>query len=292
MLVVGEDMFFPNLLPLVSPIDSCSANELPSCLNVPADAIKRSASDASNDYMEISDVVELHHNSKNTKNEVTPNTSCAPDPPQATDNNPGTITEASESSPSGSVTPVRMSSPQMNSSVHNETSDTVSDLLTTPTRQDMPALSNLDRGKRAVCHTVSSPGERSLPGESPVLLRHRLGESPLARRKNITSSPVHQRGELGVLQPLSPEHGTEMNDQYDFLRRTLSHSHRRFSTRRRPNRKERRPEEGSEEENTAPAAAQANEVNTPEQRKRWKDILISNEVSPTQRRSEGMHIHM
>ena len=44
-----------------------------------------------------------------------------------------------------------------------------------------------------------------------------------------------QVGDLPVLQPLSPTHGSDLNEQYEYLRRTLSHSRRRYSTRRRNN---------------------------------------------------------
>lgn len=41
--------------------------------------------------------------------------------------------------------------------------------------------------------------------------------------------------DLPVLQPLSPTHGADLSEQYEYLRRTLSHSRRRYSTRRRSN---------------------------------------------------------
>ena len=51
------------------------------------------------------------------------------------------------------------------------------------------------------------------------------------------SSPPHttsQQSGMAVLQPLSPEHnGAGLNEQYERLRRTLSHSRRRYSARRR-----------------------------------------------------------
>ena len=51
-----------------------------------------------------------------------------------------------------------------------------------------------------------------------------------------------------VLQPLSPD--PDLNEQYEYLRRTLSHSRRRYSTRRRrPNRRAARNEEDQTSEN-------------------------------------------
>ncbi len=288
MLTEEGNMFFTNLLPPVTPVDSCQANQ--SCLDVSTHSLQRSGS--SSDYVNI---VELPNSERNENaahgNQViveneTGNENSDSVMPQNTASS--TVSASSNGPQSGSTTPVRMSS-QANATIHNEISDTVTEMNTTPSRmQDSRQLSNLDRSKRTVCQTLSSPGE------SPVVVRRRLGESPLARRKDITSSPVHPRGELGALQPLSPEHGTQMSDQYEFLRRTLSHSHRRYSTRRRPNRKGRRTEEtggereGGEGESAAAAATSTTEVSTPEQQ-RWRDILISTEVSPTARRSEGVY---
>ena len=49
-----------------------------------------------------------------------------------------------------------------------------------------------------------------------------------------------------VLQPLSPEHGgSGFNEQYEFLRRTLSHSQRRYSQRGRPPKKQRQTAESA-----------------------------------------------
>jgi len=184
-----------------------------------------------------------------------------------------------------------------------------------PIDQDAcPIASNLDTGVRKIplAHTNSSP-----PADSAVVrLRHETTESPLARRKNITSSPVHQRGELGVLQPLSPEHGAELSDQYDFLRRTLSHSRRRYSTRKRPHPRGR----GQENEQTVersinasqlfdasfgPVAQRGNQSSgqpsgqsssgqpsgqsprQPSGERRWRDILISTDASVESPRREG-----
>ena len=184
--------------------------------------------------------------------------------------------------------------------IENDESSSNLDFLTT-CREPNLDTSNLDRGVRNVGGTrliplgpsLSSPG--SSLESSPVLRRRNLASnSPLSRRKYITSSPVAQMrdGELGVLQPLSPEHGQHLNDQYDFLRRTLSHSHRRFSTRRRPNKKggAKRTQEGEGSENSS-APVGDDRTNSPSQQRetsgQWRDILMSTEVSP-RRRNTGV----
>jgi len=54
--------------------------------------------------------------------------------------------------------------------------------------------------------------------------------SPVLRLKKSRDTPEHRpTSEFVVLEPLSPEHGQELNQQYEFLRRTLSHSQRRYS---------------------------------------------------------------
>ena len=160
-------------------------------------------------------------------------------------------------------------------------------------RDDLESSTNLDHGVRT---PKSRPGHSSplgptlsSPGGSPVILRHKIGDSPLSRRRNITSSPVGPREQLGMLQPLSPEHGAELSEQYDFLRRTLSHSHRRYSTRRRPNRKGRSQEEGGGgggEEDPGLEASSAGTETESDQR-RWRDILMSTESASPSHRSEG-----
>ena len=70
------------------------------------------------------------------------------------------------------------------------------------------------------------------------------GERPLQDRDSSdldsgVRPPRDSRSDLPVLQPLSPD--PDLNEQYEYLRRTLSHSRRRYSTRRRrPHRRENR----------------------------------------------------
>ena len=84
--------------------------------------------------------------------------------------------------------------------------------------------SNLDRGTREESNLDSS----NLDAGSRV--RKDQPSTPPLSQQQAASHPATN---LPVLSPLSPEHGTELNQQYEFLRRTLSHSQRRYSQRRK-----------------------------------------------------------
>lgn len=97
---------------------------------------------------------------------------------------------------------------------------------------DQSSLS-LDTGDRSATtsNLDSCPRESNLDSSNL--------DAGLRRKKQNPSTPPSQRRShpatnLPILSPLSPEHGgTELNEQYEFLRRTLSHSQRRYSERRK-----------------------------------------------------------
>ena len=83
---------------------------------------------------------------------------------------------------------------------------------------------------------IQSSSERQASGEdvvsSPSTHGDSQGSSNLDRSNREESNlDTGVRSDLPVLQPLSPKHG--LDQQYEYLRRTLSHSRRRYSTRRR-----------------------------------------------------------
>ena len=93
-----------------------------------------------------------------------------------------------------------------------------------------PMESSMDTGVRR-----SPVSARTSPSDQKSIPRT---QSSVSRSPNIRpqtpQTPVHRpSSEFVVLQPLSPDHGLELNQQYEFLRRTLSHSQRRFSQRGR-----------------------------------------------------------
>lgn len=93
-----------------------------------------------------------------------------------------------------------------------------------------PVETSLDIGLR------QSPmlGRASDLNETSIRRTHsNVGDSPIFRSKTPQSPVRRPSSEFVVLQPLSPEHGQHLNQQYEFLRRTLSHSQRRFSQRGR-----------------------------------------------------------
>lgn len=75
--------------------------------------------------------------------------------------------------------------------------------------------------------SISSPNKR----RAGVRRTSSTNNSPILRPKSPHSPLRRPSSELAVLQPLSPEHGTQLNEQYEFLRRALSHSQRRYSQR-------------------------------------------------------------
>ena len=287
---IEDDSLFilPNFLPLVSHVDSFTGP--PISLDTPSSQHRGSNSGSESEYVCISDVIELPNRERNGDT-AHGNQTTIENETQAVNTNTEAVPSLQNDTPTTS--PKRAA---------NTDVITAANMQATPTQEVSGNLSNassnldkgMRRGPRPHSHTPRPLGHTlSSPEGSPVVLRRRLGEreSPLARRRNITSSPVNQRGDLEVLQPLSPEHGLQLNDQYNLLRRTLSHSHRRYSTRRRPNRKGRsQDQEGPSQEQESgemdSSIAQSVDVSPPEQQ-RWRDILISSEVSPTARRSEG-----
>ena len=83
---------------------------------------------------------------------------------------------------------------------------------------------------------IQSSSERQASGEDvvspPSTHGDNQGSSNLDRSTRGESNlDTGVRSDLPVLQPLSPKHG--LDQQYEYLRRTLSHSRRRYSTRRR-----------------------------------------------------------
>ena len=105
-----------------------------------------------------------------------------------------------------------------------------------PPEQDLDtSSSSLDMGDRnsAASNLDHCPRESNLDTSNL--------DAGLRRSKNPNSTPPSQRRShpvtnLPILNPLSPDHGTpvnELNEQYEFLRRTLSHSQRRYSERRK-----------------------------------------------------------
>ena len=83
---------------------------------------------------------------------------------------------------------------------------------------------------------IQLSSERQASGEdvvsSPSMHGDSQGSSNLDRSTREESNlDTGVRSDLPVLQPLSPKHG--LDQQYEYLRRTLSHSRRRYSTRRR-----------------------------------------------------------
>ena len=90
------------------------------------------------------------------------------------------------------------------------------------------------------CTAASDPIEVvSTEDQGSSNLDRSPGESNLDASNLDTGVRVRPTGsqtsDLPVLQPLSPTHDSDLNEQYDYLRRTLSHSRRRYSTRRRNN---------------------------------------------------------
>ena len=110
-------------------------------------------------------------------------------------------------------------SAQSREQVHVEDNDPTSSSLDIGGRSR--TSSNLDRGTR----------ESNLDSSN-------LDAGSRAKKSRPTTPPSQQTAShpatnLPVLSPLSPDHGTELNQQYEFLRRTLSHSQRRYSQRRK-----------------------------------------------------------
>ena len=110
-------------------------------------------------------------------------------------------------------------------------------------------VSDLDGGKVRPALNSSPTTSRRSSNNSPILSRSR-NDSPLLIRRvssanpSPSSSPVlrsksphtptgRPSSQMAVLQPLSPDHGADLTEQYEFLRRTLSHSQRRYSQRGR-----------------------------------------------------------
>ena len=119
-------------------------------------------------------------------------------------------------------------------------------------------------------------------------------DAGLRRNKNpnLSTPPSQRRShpvtDLPVLTPLSPEHGRELNQQYEFLRRTLSHSQRRYSERRRPRGQDGggAPTRGS----VRPRYANVTISSDPDSRTKQtvgqlRDLLRKSEAQPVQQRS-------
>ena len=98
----------------------------------------------------------------------------------------------------------------------------------------LPAASSVTETEAAVGgegrEDMATTSSNSLEDELAVdlLLESNLDSSNLDTGVRVSVTPS---GDLPVLQPLSPD--PDLNEQYEYLRRTLSHSRRRYSTRRR-----------------------------------------------------------
>ena len=117
-----------------------------------------------------------------------------------------------------------------------------------PPKSHTPSPSSHLSSSRPPIETSLDTGLRHSPKigqKSPKAVRRSnssANTSPVLRPKKTQKTPEHRpTSEFVVLEPLSPEHGQELNQQYDFLRRTLSHSQRRYSQRgRNPNQRKNR----------------------------------------------------
>ena len=138
------------------------------------------------------------------------------------------------------VAPAVQDSEQENSQNQSSTSTESSTLNTSAQSQSQELLSDndqtsssLDTGDRSRTYSNLDRGTRESNLDSSNL------DAGSRARKDRPSTPPSQQAashpatNLPVLSPLSPEHGTELNQQYEFLRRTLSHSQRRYSQRRK-----------------------------------------------------------
>ncbi len=115
--------------------------------------------------------------------------------------------------------------------------------------------SHRDRGLRRSRERMLSPPRRG--GGSSELdysnldtggRRHRRVQHVSSSPPEVRRSPMETTAGLPVLEPLSPTHSTDgLDQQYEYLRRTLSHSRRRYSTRRSRN-------PASRSERSSPAA--------------------------------------
>ena len=123
------------------------------------------------------------------------------------------------------------------------TSPTASNLdITVASRtspRSCPIQTDLDRRERmAAVASAAAARLASNLEKSPVRRTSSSNNSPVLRSKSPHTPTMSRRpsSEMLVLQPLSPEHGADLNDRYEFLRRTLSHSQRRYSQRGRKQR--------------------------------------------------------
>ena len=108
---------------------------------------------------------------------------------------------------------------EQNSEHQKESSENADPTATQGDRTDIPSSPERQAGEEDV---VSPPSTNGDDQGSSNLDRSTRGESNL---------DTGVRSDLPVLQPLSPKHG--LDQQYEYLRRTLSHSRGRYSTRRR-----------------------------------------------------------
>ena len=108
---------------------------------------------------------------------------------------------------------------EQNSEHQVESSENADPTATQGDRTDIPSSPERQAGEEDVILPTSTNGDDQ---GSSNLDRSTRGESNL---------DTGVRSDLPVLQPLSPKHG--LDQQYEYLRRTLSHSRGRYSTRRR-----------------------------------------------------------
>ena len=200
---------------------------------------------------------------------------------------------------SPSETPCQQSStPSQQNSTPNQQNSTPSH-ASSPSSPSRPLETSLDTGLR------QSP---RLGHKSPKSVRRTNSSadtSPILRPKMLQTQERRPSSEFVVLEPLSPEHGQELNQQYEFLRRTLSHSQRRYSQRgRRPQQKKPRKdgagdssresglvrnqiEPGSRGENLNREVRQRQAVNQLQSIVRESETLSSSSSPQGQRRGQG-----
>lgn len=186
-------------------------------------------------------------------------TSAAPHVDSTTPNLDTTLTGSATSDLDTNMTPPTASN--LDAVAASSTSPIASNLESIAASQTSPTASNLDiieasRTSPAHVCPVQSDLDRSMrmaavASATAARLASNLEKSPVRRTSSNNNSPIlrsksphtpnmsrRPSSEMLVLQPLSPEHGDDLNERYEFLRRTLSHSQRRYSQRgRRPREK-------------------------------------------------------
>ena len=114
--------------------------------------------------------------------------------------------------------------------VHTTSEHQLEPVSTSPSPHTIPLIttqSSHPSPPQAHPHNLRQRASSTIDSDHP-LLESNLDSSNL---DSGVRPPRHPGTDLPVLQPLSPD--PDLNEQYEYLRRTLSHSRRRYSTRRR-----------------------------------------------------------